>query len=299
MTIEITSKKRSLIFLKNLDKTKIRIGVPVKDGEDKKVGLNNIGDTLVPSPTFGKVCERNSIGYEYIDTTKKKERRYVSTVWMYPYGNTNASRIAVDISRLCYPRYRVEPEEIELALVSNENQELFVLADINPNCSDDCFLNAINILIEIYGKCYIFEDILMVEAKRKRVNWQILPPGEKPSNHIKAILRERHEDTDTFDVDRLKQIERYRCLEIVAGLNGFLGYFVYVFERSCVLESAFYGNATYIIPKDNWEILSQKTKKELFDNKLLIAKIIHNADWERNIRKVMKEIENQTPSYWH
>lgn len=44
----------------------------------------------------------------------------------------------------------------------------------------------------------------------------------------------------------------------------------------CVLESALYGNATYIIPKENWEVLSQKMKKELLDEKIVIEKVIHS-----------------------
>ena len=94
-------------------------------------------------------------------------------------------------------------------------------------------------------------------------------------------------------------MEQYKSEEIVQGINGFFGYFVYVFKDCCVLESAIYGNATYIIPKENWEELSKKTKKELFDNKLLIAKIIHTANWEHEIRNLMKNLEKQSPRYWY
>lgn len=59
----------------------------------------------------------------------------------------------------------------------------------------------------------------------------------------------------------------YNATTMVEGVNGFKGYYAYLYDNYCVLESAFYGNATYIIPKDNWEELSQKTKRELFDEK--------------------------------
>ena len=69
------------------------------------------------------------------------------------------------------------------------------------------------------------------------------------------------------------------------------GYYAYFFDKYCVLECAIYGNATYIIPKDNWEVMSQKTKKELTDEKVLIAKLDHRRDWKTNIASVFKKLE--------
>lgn len=48
---------------------------------------------------------------------------------------------------------------------------------------------------------------------------------------------------------------------------------MHIFSNHCVLESAIYGNATYIIPKENWEVLSQKTKQELINERLVIEKL--------------------------
>ena len=42
--------------------------------------------------------------------------------------------------------------------------------------------------------------------------------------------------------------------------------------------------------KDNWEVMSQKTKKELIDEKVLIAKLEHNQNWKRNIAGVFKKL---------
>ena len=46
-----------------------------------------------------------------------------------------------------------------------------------------------------------------------------------------------------------------------------------------------YGNATYFIPKADWGILSQKTKKELFSEDKVLKKIIHNEKWKSSIRE--------------
>ena len=96
--------------------------------------------------------------------------------------------------------------------------------------------------------------------------------------------------TDTYDIARLNYIEEYNVATCVEGINGFKGYYAYLFDKYCVLECAIYGNATYIIPKANWEVMSQKTKKELTDEKVLIAKLDHNQNWKRNIAGVFKKI---------
>lgn len=57
------------------------------------------------------------------------------------------------------------------------------------------------------------------------------------------------------------------------------------------IESAIYGNATYIIPKENWEILSQKTKKELFDENKVIGKIDHTDKWKQNVSDKFRMLE--------
>ena len=119
----------------------------------------------------------------------------------------------------------------------------------------------INIFLEVYGLCYVFSDGIKIDetVKRRRCNWEILPSGKKPSVHLINLFKEQGSNPDTFDVARLQLLDKYKSEQIVEGLNGFNGYYAYIFKNYCVLESAIYGNATYIIPKENWEMLSQKT----------------------------------------
>jgi hypothetical protein len=141
--------------------------------------------------------------------------------------------------------------------------------------------------------CYIFDGEIQLDysSKRQRCNWKMLPPGEMPSRHIKKQLGERGEKTDTYDIFRLEYMEKYNSEKIVEGINGFKGYYAFIFSKCCVLESAIYGNATYIIPKENWEILSQKTKKELFDENKVIGKIDHTAKWKQNVSDKFRMLE--------
>lgn len=286
MTIDIFSKKRSAGFLKGLNIDEIKVGIIADDNDLIKLGLKNVGESVVPSPSFGKVCGKNANGFEYVDKTKKREQRYVCTVWIYPYGNRNADRIPVDIYRKCFPKVFVAPLEIEMLLEANDNGELFIIASFGSHIDDNAIVDAINMFVEIFGRCTIFTSQLTNNPTKKiRLNWELLPPSEKPSSYAKRILEDNGETTDTFDIARLKYMDKFKAKVVGVGTNGFSGYYAYVLEKICVFESAKYGNATYIVPNDDWTLLSQMTKKELFDNEFVLAKIIHNADWKQNVRK--------------
>ena len=280
---------------KGYDIKNIQIGIPVIDEEATKVGLNNVGDIILPSYKFGRACNRNANGYSYPDKTKPKEERYIATNWIQPFGNEYASSVACDIYRPCYPLIEVPSTDIELTLYENDKSEKYVVALLTEDIRQNYLIEVINIFLEIYGECFIFSNEIAIEnsSKRRRCNWEILPPGERPSEHLKNQLKREGENTDTYDVNRLKVLEHYNVEQIVEGINGFEGYYAYVFKKYCVLESAVYGNATYILPKENWEIWSQKTKKELLDENVVIEKLVHTANWKWNIARTIKKLENQ------
>lgn len=283
---------RNINIPKEFDISKIQIGIPVTGDEAEKVCLAENGDIVLPSGTFGAQSRRNAYGYMYADKSKPKERRYVSTNWVYPFGNTNASMVPADIYRECYPKEIVQPYGIELQLFEDKNGQQFVIADLTDENREKYLKETINLFLEIYGVCYIFDGNIQIDnsIRRQRCNWEILPPGEMPSKHIKKQLVKRGEKTDTYSIFRLEYMEKFKTEKVVEGINGFNGYYAYVFENYCVLESAVYGNATYIIPKENWEILSQKTKKELFNEKKVVAKFDHTEKWQQNIKNIFKEL---------
>jgi len=290
-------KKRiiKLNLLRGYDVAKIEIGVPVISNEAKIINLKNIGDTILPSADFGIKSKRNAYGYSYSDNTKPMERRYITTNWIKPYGNDNASPVAVDVYRDCYPIVDVFPTEIEFTLHENNDGEKYVIAVLTSNIRKHLLKEVVNIFLEVYGFCYIFSNEITINQaiKRTRCNWEILPHDKKPSEHLKGQLKQHGEEINTFDVARLEMLEKYIVEQIAEGINGFNGYYAYVFNKYCVLESAKYGNATYIIPKENWEILSQKTKQELIDQKVVVEKIIHTKVWGRTISKSLQKLENQ------
>lgn len=283
---------RKVNIPKEFDSSKIQIGIPVSGDEAERVCLYEQGDMVLPLGNFGAQSRKNAYGYTYADKSKPKERRYVSTNWVYPFGNTNASMVAADIYKHCYPKVIVPPYGIELQLYQDGIGQKFVIADMNDEIRENHLKETINLFLEIYGVCYIFDETIQVDksSRRQRCNWEILPAGELPSKHIKKQLMEHGQKTDTYSIFRLEYMEKFKSEKIVEGINGFNGYYAYVFKNYCVLESAVYGNATYIIPKENWEILSQKTKKELFNAEKVVAKLDHTEKWQKNITSMFNEL---------
>ena len=283
---------RSLSKIGSFDRNIIEIGIPIKSDEAIKVGLINVGDIVLPSASFGNISAKNANGYIYPDKTKPKERMYVSTNWIHPYGNDNASPVPADIYRKCYPKVYVPPFGIELILYADESDKRYVMVDLTPDIRMNYLKEAINLILEIYGVCYVFDGDIGIQenVKRTRRSWEFLPKGELPSVHIKHQLKKDEQREDSFSIYRLENIERYEYQEVVEGINGFQGYFAYLFEEHCVFESVQYGNATYIVRKENWEALSRKTKKELFDENQVVKKIIHSQNWEQNLSKSFREL---------
>lgn len=175
-------------------------------------------------------------------------------------------------------------------LCSDKQGKHYIKVDLTKDVRKNHLKEAINLMLEIYGYCYIFDGDIQFDktVKQRRCNWEILPPGKNPIDQVKRRLKETGVGTDTYEVYRLEQIGKYDYDEMVEGTNGFTGYYAYLFEKYCVFESAKYGNATYIVLRDDWEILSQKTKKVLFEEGKVENKIIHNSKWFQNITEVFK-----------
>lgn len=152
----------------------------------------------------------------------------------------------------------------------------------------------INMLLEIFGFCEIFEkDLSLVDTKIKRCNWELLPPGIKTSIIYQKKLNKNDNKRKDFNQHRLDVLDSFKPLETYEGILGFTGYYAYIFNNTCYLENGYYGNATYVIPKLNWKELSKLSKRELLESKSVIDKIHHTEDWENKIRLSFSRTENK------
>lgn len=282
---------RNVDFIKSYSMDNLKIYEKVTEAQAKNIGFREVGDVITPSQKYGSNCYKNINGYTYADKTKPKESRVVATFYMHPYGNRNSEEVLVDISRDCYPRVNVEPYGIEIELLMTESEELFVSVILNENIKKYYLKEAMNIMLEIFGGCYIGDTIKFSEIRRRRVNWILLPQGTKPSDHIRNLDIVHNEYKRQFIIDRFEYLEACEVEEIVQGLNSFQGYYAFVMKDYCILESAIYGNATYILRRENWEEMSKKTKGELLEEHNVVARIEHTKNWQKYMKNQISPLE--------
>lgn len=154
--------------------------------------------------------------------------------------------------------------------------------------------HSINILLEIFGECEILTKDLQPIAPLaiRRLNWEIFPPGAHPWERVKKSIEpivERAKKGKQDVILRRLEFMNQAVPELIAqGRGGFKGYIVFGFPRKnlYVLESLYYGNATYVFRED-WESLSQLTKAEILDGNLQTGRLIHQPDWEREVRRLL------------
>lgn len=298
----IISKKRiiSLDFLDKYKTDNAKIGIHVTNKEYEKLGIKEFieGTTIQPSPELGINCNRNSNGYSFPDKTKPMEERIINTIyWTWQDWGGNEHGDFFDISRKVYPRVEIPASNIELLLTKNNSGESFILANIDLKVEKGVIKRTINMFLEIFGFCEIFNkdlDLIDVHNKIKRCNWELLPPGVRAIALTNINKEKENEKQKRLDYNqlRLDTLNSYNPSEIFVGTGGFTGYFAFVFKNTCFLENGYYGNATYVVPKDKWKELSQLSKQEVLSTPDVIDKVIHTRDWFNKINILMNKHEN-------
>jgi len=76
---------------------------------------------------------------------------------------------------------------------------------------------------------------------------------------------------------------------MAVGLGGFSEYIVFGFTRKSryVFESPETGNATYIF-RNEWEEVSQLTKRQILQEQLQEARIIHTSRWAIEVSEAIQ-----------
>lgn len=297
----IISKKRiiSLDFLDKYKNDNIKIGIHVTNNEYEKLGLKEFveGTIIQPSPELGINCNKNANGYSYPDKTKPKEYRVINTIyWTWQDWGGNEHSDFVDISKKVYPKIEVPANNVEFVLTKNKSGELFILAKVDLKTDRDVLKQTINMFLEIFGFCEIFNDdldLLDIHNKIKRCNWELLPPGVKTMaltsiNNEKERKKGKRPD---YNQSRLDTLDSYKPTEVFVGSGGFTGYYAFVFKNTCFLENGYYGNATYVVPKDKWKELSQLSKQEVLSTTDVIDKVNHTSEWFDKIDILMNKHE--------
>lgn len=283
---------------------RINIGLTDLQGFDARlinIGFTadlNVGETVLPS-VIGPVTRFNAEGKNIIRRDLPKETIYRQIEWHWTERHGDREVEQSDFRYVPYERYPrdfVPPPSVELQIAADaEGNKLLVAGvfDYAPT-NHQAIIHSINIILEIFRECEILTEDLQPIAPlvTRRLNWDILPPGAHPWERIKksvAPIVERAKKGNQSVILRRLEFMHQAVPELIAqGRGGFSGYVVFGFPRKnlYVLESLYYGNATYVF-RENWERLSQLTKAEILSNNLQAARIVHQPGWEREIRRLL------------
>ena len=258
----------------------------------------NVGDSVLSSASLGPVSRFNAEGKHIKHKDKPMETAYRTTEWHWeewngPYDRVERSRL-VDVPYKRYPRTFVPPPSVEIEVSKTLEGELLLVSPFIEYTeeNEELLKHTVNLLLEIFGECQFFtEDMSVIRAPIRRLNWRILPRGSMPweqlRQEIEPIVKSAPKGNQPFILHRLETINEFNPDFAAIGTAGFRGYIILGFRdrNTYVCESIFYGNATYIF-NEQWEELSKKTKAEILSKDLHEDRIIHRVEsWERRIKK--------------
>lgn len=258
----------------------------------------NTGETVLPS-VVGPVTRFNAEGKNIIRRDLPKETVYRQIEWHWTERHGDREVEQTDFRYVPYERYPrdfVPPPSVEVQIAADsEGNKLLVAGAFDYAATHyQAIIHSINVLLEIFGECEILTEDLQPIAPlaARRLNWEILPPGKQPWERIKksvAPIVERAKKGNQGVILRRLEFMHQAVPELVAqGRGGFSGYIVFGFPRKnlFVLESLYYGNATYVF-RENWEKLSQLTKAEILSGNLQTARVVHQPGWEKEVRRLI------------
>ena len=299
--MKIEAKRiRSLKFLEKIEELeKKKIGIMIKSEQVPKELRKRGTGKFRPDIKWGIASRRNTVGEYKINKELPKINKYINTIqwhWRQYHGRDLEDMYDfVDIYRNVYQKNFIEPLEVDFIFIEEKN---LIYADLELKEIDqnkDKILIAINILLEKFGFCQILDEEFEEYIPRKGFkicNWEILPEGEEIWD---VIGNKKYYPPKENEKRKRANFEAYRITTFInknpkekyVGINGFQDYLVFVFDNICVLETQKYGNATYIIKKENWKSASMLTKSELLNSSFIIDRIIHNEDWKSKIDKIL------------
>jgi hypothetical protein len=290
-------------YLKSVEKY-FRLGVRVTDEISEKIhsiGFDTLeaGEAMFP-PKIGSFTRFNIEGKELTRRDLPKKTIYISMYMTRKEfrGRNQTEDVTdyVDFPRRVYQKELIPGPGFEVILESKDNQ-LFLLINetFDKNKDTENAVIAANIIMELVGYCEIFSKDLTEYYKPKtlkRYNWIFLEsngmPWEKRKEKFREIVEGHKKAKQMVIWERLQTIGELNPNFEAIGQNGFSGYVVFGFEEKglYVFESAYTGNATYIV-KGDWESISKMSKTEILQNSLHEFRLIHRNDWKEKIKKVL------------
>ncbi|ASL73565.1 hypothetical protein G7939_16900 [Ralstonia solanacearum] len=307
--MQINRKTRNIAkYLNHLQPSELyMLGLALNADIEKRLeelGFNSPlipGQSLLPPARKGPACRRNAEGYDIVHRDRPMETMYRQVEWHWAqfvgrHGTKEMSKI-VDVPYQRYPRTHVAPYSTELEIKVRDDGKVFVLAGPFANDEDHIAIatNTANMLREALGGFEVLGKDLSdwVSAPVRRLHWQLLPPGKNPWESAQPALNEMVERAPAGNQSvlraRLAAVGEKKPDFVAIGIGGFEGYTVFGFVKQglCVLESPQVNNATYVLPMESWEAVSQMTKAQILDAQAHKARIVHTRSWFDALEEVL------------
>ncbi|MEN5208096.1 hypothetical protein ABE493_08245 [Stenotrophomonas terrae] len=271
------------------------LSAPLTDDQAVLLGFDHIpptGASIVPSAD-GPATLFNARGKEIIrkDLPMISKSRMINTSWKDWHGQTHHGTQTRSYDT--YPREHIAPPGEFLTAVQTDAGIAMATRTIDRTEPEDSIANLLNIYLECFQHFDIVDPALAVPVRVQKINWRILPPGIFPFDRAVQALEgylERLSESDRETAKhRIRTITRHEPDFMAVGLGGFSEYIVFGFtrRRRYVFESPESGNATYIF-RNEWEAVSQLTKREILQEQLQETRIIHTSRWAVEVSEAIQ-----------
>lgn len=263
----------------------------IKDREDQNLDFDV---EWFPAPLYGIMSRRNADGEYIVERAKPKVTDY--RVHHYSLrdwgGHIHSGECYIEFER--FQRSFIPPKELKIRIIRVNGNKKIALIDRsfvnNPQNYED-ILYATNLLLELFGNATTMSSLQELPSLSiKRVNWEILPRGQKIWNAVKSgCVRTLSRSEQRLIKARYGYLQKHNPTNVYCGIGGYTGYFVFEFQKSSdvvyyVFDSILYGKATYVF-KGDWKKMSRLTKQQILSKNLQTARIIHNDGWAIKVKK--------------
>lgn len=257
-----------------------------------------IGERILPAKYFGNACKINSEGRLVRKIGEPQEMVYHLVRRSWRKDDRRKSKL-VDALYWRTPRYHEFPTAFPLTIQARPDGSMTCLLpgiQLRPE-NEGIMLMMVHMLIELFEEAFALNENLkpLFEGEVRRLDWDILPPGEFPWDRIAGRAAQQNRDLivghQNAILSRLRLIRSFEPDFYATGIHGFQGYHIFGFTKHdrYFLESAYWGNATYVLGK-NWELLSRCTKRELITAGTFEHRIQHGKNWITEITNQLEKV---------
>ncbi len=270
----------------------IYIWVPIEENREKIETLwFRKWEAILPQQTLWKASEYNAEGRTIIRKDLEKEDYVLELPWSLQdwWGNWHYWISYID--KLRYPRDFIKPYEVYLHFGEQDWKECIISDALICNAHEnDKIKNTINMFLEIFGTCYIFNENFRFHDEIK-VDWKIFPQWEYPWERMKDYLNSRilwWKNKKWLYTHRIEELYNYNPSINIVWQWWYDGYIILWYPKRDIFiaECCKYWNATYIMLNSREEI-SKMTKAEIINGDLAAHRVIHWLHRSERISKIM------------